>query len=140
MSAFRGNAPRVLVLDAQYCHALAAIRSLGRRGLHVTGASHKPRAEGLHSRHCAVRLACPNPNHERRRYTEWLLQTLRAGKYEAALCFEAATKPHSGSQIELVNPRSLAPHAVDRELQHRETVPRAPSATPWTRLGPASAC
>jgi len=31
---------RVLVLDGQYCHALAAVRSLGRRGVAVTVASH----------------------------------------------------------------------------------------------------
>jgi predicted ATP-grasp superfamily ATP-dependent carboligase len=82
---------RALVLDGQYCHALAAVRSLGRRGVHVTVASHKPRAMSYASRYCAHRLACPSPVLERAAYTTWVLKTLRQGRFDAVLCFEEAT-------------------------------------------------
>jgi predicted ATP-grasp superfamily ATP-dependent carboligase len=82
---------RVLVLDAQYCHALAAVRSLGRSGAVVTTASHKQRAMGFASRYVANRLACPSPIVEREPYAEWLLETLRRGRYDATLFFEEAT-------------------------------------------------
>lgn len=82
---------RALVLDGQYCHALAAIRSLGRHGAVVTVASHKPRAMGFASRHCAQALSAPSPITEPGRYTGWLLETLQRGRYDAVLCFEEAT-------------------------------------------------
>jgi predicted ATP-grasp superfamily ATP-dependent carboligase len=82
---------RVLVLDAQYCHALAAVRSLGRSGAIVTAASHKERAMGFASRYVATRLVCPSPVLERVSYTTWLLEMLRRGRYDATLCFEEAT-------------------------------------------------
>lgn len=82
---------RVLVLDGQYCHALAAVRSLGRRGANVTVASHKPRAQGFASRYCAAVLHSPSPNQDRPAYTAWLLETLRRGRYDATLYFEEAT-------------------------------------------------
>lgn len=81
----------VLVLDGQYCHALAAVRSVGRRGGVVTVASHKPRAMGFASKHTAHRLACPSPVTEAAAYADWLLETLRRGRYDATLAFEEAT-------------------------------------------------
>jgi len=80
-----------LVLDGQYCHALAAVRSMGRRGTIVTVASHKARAQGFSSRHCITRLLAPSPVAEPTAYADWLLETLRRGRFDATLCFEEAT-------------------------------------------------
>jgi predicted ATP-grasp superfamily ATP-dependent carboligase len=82
---------RALVLDAQYCHALCAVRSLGRQGALVDTASHKPNAQSFASRYRNEKLACPNPNRERTAYVQWLLETLKRGRYDATLCFEEAT-------------------------------------------------
>jgi predicted ATP-grasp superfamily ATP-dependent carboligase len=82
---------RVLVLDGQYCHALAAVRSLGRGGAEVTVASHKPRAQGFASRWARHRIVSPAPTTEPGPYAEWLLETLRRGRYDATACFEEAT-------------------------------------------------
>ena len=84
--------PRALVLDGQYCHALAAVRSLGRRGIEVVVASHKPRAMSFASRHCAGRIACPSPVLERAAFKEWLLDTLRRERFDATLCREATAE------------------------------------------------
>jgi len=82
---------RSLILDGQYCHALAAVRSLGRHGGIVTVASHKPRAMGFASRYCAQSILAPSPITERAAYFDWLLETLQRGRYDATLCFEEAT-------------------------------------------------
>lgn len=82
---------RTLVLDAQYCHALCAVRSLGRHGLLVDVASHKTHAQSFASRYRSEKHHCPDPNRDRAAYVKWLLDTLRRGHYDATLCFEEAT-------------------------------------------------
>ena len=91
MTAPTGDALQVLVLDGQYCHALAAVRSLGRRGVRVDVASHKPRAQGFASKHRRARIASPDPNRNRSDYADWLLATLQRGEYATVLAFEEAT-------------------------------------------------
>lgn len=91
MTAPSRDALHVLVLDGQYCHALAAVRSLGRRGVRVDVASHKPRAQGFASKHCRARIASPDPNRNRGDYADWLLDTLQRGGYATVLAFEEAT-------------------------------------------------
>jgi predicted ATP-grasp superfamily ATP-dependent carboligase len=76
-----------LVLDAQECHALAATRSLGRRGVRVTVASHKPDAMALASRYATDRLITPSPADAPVAYMRWLLATLDARHYDATLFF-----------------------------------------------------
>ena len=84
-------AQRALILDAQYCHALCAVRSLGRHGAMVDVASHKPRAQSFSSRYPNEKLDCPDPNRNRADYVKWLLETLRRGHYDVTMCFEEAT-------------------------------------------------
>lgn len=55
------NHIRVFVTDAEYKHALGAIRALGTRGFRVTAGSHDPKAQGFYSRYCARRVIYPNP-------------------------------------------------------------------------------
>lgn len=80
-----------LVLDGQECHALAAVRSLGRHGARVVVASHKPDAMGFRSRFCARRLLAPSPAVEPVAFADWLETTLRRDRYDALLFFGEAT-------------------------------------------------
>ena len=80
-----------LVIDAQECHALAAVRSLGQRQVMVVAASPKRDAMSFYSRHCARRLCSPSPAQEPRAYADWLLETLRRDRYDALLCFGDAS-------------------------------------------------
>ncbi len=93
LSVITGATPRlrVLVLDGHHSHALAAIRSLGRRGAFVAVASHRPNAMGFASRFCAEALHVPAPAHDSRAVVDWILETLRRGRYDATLCFAART-------------------------------------------------
>jgi predicted ATP-grasp superfamily ATP-dependent carboligase len=52
---------RVLVTDAARGSAIAFIRSLGRRGVHVVAADHRPRSPGFRSRYASERLLYPDP-------------------------------------------------------------------------------
>jgi predicted ATP-grasp superfamily ATP-dependent carboligase len=52
---------RVLVTDASRSAAIAIIRSLGLRGLHVTAADSEGRSPGFYSRYASARLRYPSP-------------------------------------------------------------------------------
>jgi predicted ATP-grasp superfamily ATP-dependent carboligase len=52
---------RVLVTDASRGSAIAFIRSLGRRGVEVVAADHRPRSAGFRSRYAAERMLYPDP-------------------------------------------------------------------------------
>jgi predicted ATP-grasp superfamily ATP-dependent carboligase len=52
---------RVLVTDAARGSAIAFIRSLGRRGIEVVAADHRPRSPGFRSRYAAQRVLYPDP-------------------------------------------------------------------------------
>jgi hypothetical protein len=71
--AWRRNLP-VLVAEAQSIGALAVIRSLGRAGYEVYGASADARALGLRSRLATKGLAAPP--YEDPSYLAWLRQTI----------------------------------------------------------------
>jgi predicted ATP-grasp superfamily ATP-dependent carboligase len=51
----------VLVTDASRSAAIAIIRSLGRRGLHVIAADSEGRSPGFYSRYASARLRYPSP-------------------------------------------------------------------------------
>jgi predicted ATP-grasp superfamily ATP-dependent carboligase len=55
---------KVLVTDAEYKLTLGAIRSLGRRGVHVVAAAATRRAEGFRSRYCAETVVYRPQGHE----------------------------------------------------------------------------
>lgn len=52
---------RVLITDGNFKHTLAAVRSLGRRGIEVTSLSHLPLSLSSHSRYCTRQIRAPNP-------------------------------------------------------------------------------
>lgn len=55
---------RILVTNADYANALAAVRSLGGHGLEVLCGSERRRAQSFYSRYCVKRLIYPAPAKE----------------------------------------------------------------------------
>jgi predicted ATP-grasp superfamily ATP-dependent carboligase len=55
-------APRVLVTDAGRGSAIAVIRSLGRREMHVIAADSRALSPGFYSRYASARVRYPNPS------------------------------------------------------------------------------
>jgi len=55
---------RVLVTNADYANALAAVRSLGKHGVEVVCGSTSKHAQSFYSRYCASRFIYPSPQNE----------------------------------------------------------------------------
>lgn len=96
---------RVLVLDADQGSALAVVRSLGRRGLHVDVASHALGAIAARSRYALRALRYPDPLLHEQDFVDWLRAQMQRVAY-------AVVVP--------VTERSLVPlsklyHAADRD-------------------------
>jgi predicted ATP-grasp superfamily ATP-dependent carboligase len=52
---------KVIILDGHLKSALAAVRSLGKKGVHVIGGSDRSTAMALHSRYCTEKFIYPRP-------------------------------------------------------------------------------
>jgi len=74
--------PKVLVTDAQMRNSLAIIRSLGKRGLEVTGAEETLFATGFFSKYCRNKLVYPSPNEHPNEFVEHMLDVVRNDQYE----------------------------------------------------------
>src|SRR5437868_26860 len=73
-------ATTALILDAHLKSSLAAIRSLGKRGIPVVAASHRGTAMGLQSRYVTDTFVYPSPLHDRSGFTDAVVgYTSRAG-------------------------------------------------------------
>ncbi|GJM23119.1 MAG: ATP-grasp protein [Planctomycetota bacterium] len=74
---------RVLVLEGGLNSSLAAIRALGRAGVHVTVADHHRVSPGLWSRHAKARLRCPDPEQDKHAFLDWIVEHVAAHAYDA---------------------------------------------------------
>ena len=83
--------PKVLVTDAQMRNSLAIIRSLGKRGLEITGAEETRFATGLFSRYCQGRIIYPSPYKHPDEFANHLLNIVRSDKYEVIFPVTDAT-------------------------------------------------
>lgn len=65
----------VLVLDGRQRSALAAVRSLGSRGLRVCVADSTPRPLASASRHASMELLCPDAATEPEAFVDWVVSS-----------------------------------------------------------------
>jgi predicted ATP-grasp superfamily ATP-dependent carboligase len=82
---------RVLLIDAQWNKSVAAIRSLGRRGLSVTAGESTWLAAGLFSRHVRRRVRYPSPLARPEAFLSSLVRELRRSSYDLLLPMELRT-------------------------------------------------
>lgn len=83
---------KVLILDGMWNKALAAVRSLGKRGLYVTAGEKTFFATSLFSRHCRRRFVYPDPSLHPERFLSVLEDELKKGAYEAVFPMELSTQ------------------------------------------------
>lgn len=79
---------RVLVVTehtADDRKSLAAVRALGRRGVHVEVASDTKSNPPLWSRYCRGRIVCPDPVVQWADFSEWLRQRVVSGRHDVVL-------------------------------------------------------
>ncbi len=86
------TAPRVLVLDGFWNKALAAVRSLGRRGCFVAVGERTRFAPALFSRYCRRRFLHPAVEASPAGFLAALEGELRAGGYDVVLPMELSTQ------------------------------------------------
>lgn len=74
---------RVLVLEGGLNSSLAAIRGLGRAGVHVTVADHHRVSPGLLSRHARAKLRSPDPEQDKHAFLDWIVEHVATHAYDA---------------------------------------------------------
>ncbi len=82
---------KVLALDGMWNKTLAAVRSLGRRGLTVTVGEHTRFAAALFSRYCARAVVYPSPLVRPDDFMEWLIREVSTTQYDMILPSEYET-------------------------------------------------
>ena len=84
--------PKILILDGMWNKTLAAVRSLGARGFHVTVGEKTRLATALFSRYCSGRMIYPSPSGKRELFLDCLEDELARGGYDALFPMEWTTQ------------------------------------------------
>ncbi len=83
---------RVLILDGMWNKTLAAVRSLGKRGIYVATGEWTRFATALFSKYCSKKIVYPPPKSSPGKFIEWLLRELKTNKYDMILPAELETQ------------------------------------------------
>ena len=116
------QANRILVLDGDMTPALAITRSLGRMGVHVDVASHRPGPIGGYSRHCRAIVACPDPLTREADFVAWCAEMLDRDVYRLVIPvtertvvpLQALLSHPAGKRLTIAPPEALAV-ALDKD-------------------------
>lgn len=75
---------KVLLTDGNFKHTLAAVRSLGKRGIDVTVLSHIPVSISFYSKYCSHHAIAPDPERDPR-FADFLLEYVKNNKFDVLL-------------------------------------------------------
>lgn len=75
---------KIFVTDANYKHALGAIRSLGSHGFEVVAGSHFTNAQGFYSKYASGKVVYPNPRDEQK-FVNFMLDYVKNNKIDVLL-------------------------------------------------------
>jgi|WetSurMetagenome_2_1015567.scaffolds.fasta_scaffold00030_66 predicted ATP-grasp superfamily ATP-dependent carboligase len=84
--------PKVLILDGMWNKTLAAVRSFGRRGFHVTVGEKTRLASALFSRYCSKSLIYSSPSESPGAFLDELERELESGCYDVVFPMEWTTQ------------------------------------------------
>jgi len=82
---------RVLVTDGHFRKTLAVVRSLGRKGVHVTVGERTFLNTSFFSKYCSRRLIYPSPRRYPDRFIEFLLREIKKNRYDCLFPMEEET-------------------------------------------------
>ena len=82
---------RVLVTDGHWRKTLALVRSLGRKGVHVTVGEKTYLNTSFFSRYCARRIVYPSPQRNPDQFIEFILKDIKKNHYECLFPMEEET-------------------------------------------------
>jgi predicted ATP-grasp superfamily ATP-dependent carboligase len=75
---------KVLLTDGNFKHTLAAVRSLGKRGIEVTVLSHLPISISFYSKYCQHHVIAPDPEKDPR-FADFLLEYVKKNQFDVLL-------------------------------------------------------
>ena len=81
----------VLVTDGHFRKTLAVVRSLGRKGVHVTVGERTFFNTSFFSKYCARRLIYPSPQRSPNQFIEFLLKEIKKNHYDCLFPMEEET-------------------------------------------------
>lgn len=81
----------VLVTDGHWRKTLALVRSLGRKGVHVTVGEKTYLNTSFFSKYCARRIVYPSPKRNPDQFIEFILKDLKKNRYECLFPMEEET-------------------------------------------------
>jgi hypothetical protein len=82
---------RVLVTDGHFRKALAAVRSLGRKGIHVTVGERTLLNTSFFSKYCFKRLVYPSPRRSPNQFIDFILKEITNTCYDCIFPMEEET-------------------------------------------------
>jgi predicted ATP-grasp superfamily ATP-dependent carboligase len=82
---------RVLVTDGHWRKSLAVVRSLGRKGVHVTIGERTTLNTSFFSKYCARRIVYPSPQRYPDQFIEFLLQEIKKNQTDCLFPMEEET-------------------------------------------------
>ncbi|MGB9628352.1 MAG: ATP-grasp domain-containing protein, partial [Thermodesulfobacteriota bacterium] len=82
---------KVLVTDGHWRKTLAVVRSLGRKGIHVTVGERTFLNTSFFSKYCSRRIVYPSPRLNPERFMEFLLKELSQNRYDCLFPMEEET-------------------------------------------------
>ena len=83
--------PRVLVTDGHFRKTLAAVRSLGQKGVHVTVGERTFLNTSFFSKYCAQRLVYPSPRQAPDQFIEFFVKEIKRNRYDCLFPMEEET-------------------------------------------------
>lgn len=82
----------ILILDGMWNKTLAAVRSLGKRGFHLTVGEWTRFSTALFSKYCSRKIIYPSPVSEPDAFIDYIINEIKSNKYEMVLPMELSTQ------------------------------------------------
>jgi len=107
---------KVLLTDGNFKHTLAAVRSLGKRGIDVTVLSHIPVSISFYSKYCSHHAIAPDPERDPR-FADFLLEYVKNNKFDVLLPISFAAVMQVSRIRKELEPYVKIPLALDSALE-----------------------
>ncbi|MCL5035734.1 MAG: ATP-grasp domain-containing protein [Chloroflexi bacterium] len=107
----------ILITDGLWRKSLGAVRSLGRAGFDISVGEMTPLCTSFFSRYCKQRFVYPSPRTRPAEFTEFILDKLRSGDYEAIFPMEEETLLLLGKERDAISKLTIYPFTENDKIE-----------------------
>jgi len=100
---------KVFVTDAGLRNTVAVMRSLGKKGIEVTGGEGSALAMGFYSKYCKKRVIYPSPKNSPEKWLDFVLRELSCDRYDMMLPMDDDTVALAARNKELLSKYARIP-------------------------------